>query len=50
MVVKKKKRTHTHTFKSLSKDQLLPPAVVMSQKTMKGSPETAGSMQYFPSP
>ena len=22
----------------------------MSQKTMKGSPETAGSIQYFPSP
>ena len=52
-VCEKKKRTRTRTqlwFKSLSKDQLLPPAVVMSQKTMKGSPEFAGSIQYFPSP
>ena len=52
-VCEKKKRTRTRTqlwFKSLSKDQLLPPAVVMSQKTMKGSPEIAGSIQYFPSP
>ena len=49
-VCEKHAHTHTYTFKSFSKDQLLPPAVVMSQKTMKGSPETAGSIQYFPSP